>query len=66
MCRDHVLFIWVPVPSTGSGTEQVRSQRLLNDWMLKGMAMNKQGLDKNKPSPRLTHLCHDRGSNGAF
>lgn len=56
------------MPSTGSGTEQVLGQCLLNDWMLEETEMNKQGLDKNrdKPSPWLTDLGHNRGSNGAF
>lgn len=51
------------MPSTGSGTEWVLGQRLLNDWMLKGMASTKGGLDHNKPSQWLTDLSHDRGSN---
>lgn len=48
VCGDHASFLWVPVPSTGSGTEQMLGQYLLNDWMLKGTEMNKQGLDKKR------------------
>lgn len=50
------------------GTEQVLNPFWLSDWMLAGTEMNKQGLDKNrdKPSPQLTDLGHDRGSHGTF